>query len=63
MRDAKRKDDMPTQSFLEYRVYIGEEFPITNSGEAIRANHSVQLCACLLLHLGVERHRYEEGLE
>ena len=54
---------MPSESFLDYSVDVGQFVSVIEVRQPILTNNSVKLLLRLMLYIWMHGHRQEEGLD
>jgi len=54
---------MPSESFLDYSVDVGQFLPVIEVRQPIRTNNSVNLLLRPVLYVWMHGHRQKEGLD
>lgn len=63
MREAHRRDGVPAQHLLQYRLDIRQLLPVLHLRQSLSTRNSIDLRLRLLLDVRVEHHREEEAID
>lgn len=63
MRETHRRDGVPPQHLLQYRLDIRQLLPVLHLRQPLPARDTVDLLLRLLLDVGVQHHREEEAVD